>query len=47
MPLSRPQQDHCDLGLIEDDKTPDLRPGKNDDPRAATPRPSKPLPNRK
>jgi hypothetical protein len=22
---SLPQQDHCDLGLVEDDQTPDMR----------------------
>ena len=37
------QADHADLGLIPDtDFTEDLCPTKNDDPRAATPRPSKP-----
>ena len=41
------QVDHADLGLIEDDQTEDLRPTKNDDPRAATPRPSKPTLTRK
>ena len=25
MPLSRPQEAHADLGLIEDDNTPDMR----------------------
>ncbi|MBP2455193.1 hypothetical protein JOF57_005106 [Mycolicibacterium lutetiense] len=42
------QADHADLGLIPDsDHSEDLRPKKNDDPRAATPRPSKPTLNRK
>jgi hypothetical protein len=47
MPLSRPQIDHADLGLIEFDNTEDLRPQKNDDLRAATPRPSQPTLTRK
>lgn len=39
---------HEDLGLDpEADKTPDLRPGKDDDPEAATSRPSEPTLTRK
>lgn len=42
------QAEHADLGLIPDsDRTEDLRRKKNDDPRAATPRPSKPTLTRK
>ncbi|MFV8233700.1 hypothetical protein [Mycolicibacterium fortuitum] len=42
------QVDHADLGLIPDtDHTEDLRPTKNDDPGAATPRPSEPTLTRK
>lgn len=43
-----PQEEHADLGLDPDaDKTPDLRPGKDDDPGAGTPRPSEPTLTRK
>lgn len=49
MPLNRPQIDHADLGLVSPigDNTEDLRPQKNDDLRAATPRPSQPTLTRK
>lgn len=30
-----PQQDHADLGLIENDRTEDLRPGKSEAPEVA------------
>lgn len=35
--MTRNYPAHEDLGLIEDDRTPDLRPGKDDDPGAGTP----------
>lgn len=38
---------HEDLGLIEDDRTEDLRPGKSEAPEVAASGASEPLPNRK
>lgn len=47
MPRSRPQEWHADLGLIEDDRTEDLRPGMSEAPEAATSRASEPTLTRK
>lgn len=45
--MHRPQEDHADLGLVDDDRTEDLRPRKSDAARAATPTASEPTLTRK
>ncbi len=50
MLLNRPQEWHCDLGLVDDDFTEDLRanrPGKSESPEVAASEDSEPLPIRK
>ena len=45
--MNRPQEDHADLGLVDNDRTEDLRPGNSDAARAATPTASEPTLTRK